>query len=97
MDWPEQYAETLAGRGGLEGGSLGLDREEVGAMLRLSREVAHRTERRWAPLSTYVAGKYVAARIGQGTSVSEAVDEAIRVAEELLPERSPDGPETARA
>lgn len=95
MDWPQRYLEALSARAGVGGEEMGLDGEEVGAMLRLSREVAHRTERRWAPVSTYVAGKYVAARIRAGASVSEAVDEAVRVAEELLPEPSPEGPETA--
>ena len=47
----------------------------MGALLRISREVAHGTERLNAPLSTYLAGRYVAARIADGADEATAVAE----------------------
>ena len=85
MDWPERFAEELSRASGGEAGPGGLDRLEVGTMLRLSREVAHRTERRWAPVATYVAGRFVAARVGAGVPLEDALAEAERIAESLLP------------
>ncbi len=54
---------------------LSMDAATAGALLRISREVAHGTERFNAPLSTYVAGRHVAVRLAEG------IDEAAAVAE----------------
>jgi Domain of unknown function (DUF6457) len=90
MTWPEDLAERFS----MGGVAIDLSSEEVGAMLRLSREVAHRTERQWAPVSTYVVGRYVQARLAAGVPVAEAVREAFAVVAELLPpaEGSPPPP-----
>jgi hypothetical protein len=85
MEWPERFAEELSRASGGAAGPGGLDRLEVGTMLRLSREVAHRTERRWAPVATYVAGRFVAARLAAGVPLEDALAEAERIAETLLP------------
>jgi hypothetical protein len=80
MDWPERYCAALEERAG---GPLGLTDVEVEAVLDLARDVAHSTERRFAPLSTYVTGKYVARRVAAGASATEALGEAAAIAREL--------------
>jgi Domain of unknown function (DUF6457) len=75
VDWLDEYAEVL--------GVGALSDEERRVLLRLAREVAHRTERPFAPLSTYLAGRYAAAR-GDGQDAG-AVRDALRMATELLP------------
>jgi hypothetical protein len=80
MDWIDEYAEELG-----RGAEVSIEEEERRALLKLAREVAHRTERVFAPLSTYLAGRYVADRVRTGTPAEEAVQEAFRVAERLLP------------
>jgi Domain of unknown function (DUF6457) len=75
VDWLDEYAEAL--------GVGALSDEERRVLLRLAREVAHRTERPFAPLSTYLAGRFVASR-GDGQDAG-AVRDALRVATELLP------------
>jgi hypothetical protein len=81
MDWIDEFAEALRRGGG--GASVGEDERRM--LLKLAREVAHRTERVFAPLSTYLVGRFVAERVGAGASAPEAVREAFAVAEEILP------------
>ena len=64
--------------------AMALDDEQVDAVLRLARDVAHGSERRHAPLATFLAGQFVAARVGAGSTASAALDEALALAEELL-------------
>ena len=80
MDWIDEYAEELGRRA-----DVAIGEEERRALLKLAREVAHRTERVFAPLSTYLAGRYAADQVRTGTPAEEAVQEALRVAERLLP------------
>jgi len=75
MDWPERYSAAL---------DVGLSEDEVDAILDLARDVAHATERRFAPLSSYLAGKFVARRMNEGVSATDAVREAQEVAGRLL-------------
>jgi hypothetical protein len=75
MDWPERYSAAL---------ELELTAEEVETILDLARDVAHATERRFAPVSTYVTGKYVARRVAAGASATDALGEAAAIARELL-------------
>jgi predicted kinase len=79
MDWIDGLVKGLG-----EGAEAGP--EERRAVLKLAREVAHRTERVNAPLAAYVVGQYVAARRRRGEAADDAVREAARVAEGLLPE-----------
>jgi len=75
-DWPRRYAVALG---------ADLAEHEVEALLDLAREVAHGSERRFAPLSTFVAGRFVATRMAAGVSASDALADAIAVARSLLP------------
>jgi hypothetical protein len=82
MDWIDEYASALG-----HGESLG-DEERV-VLLKLARDVAHRTERIFAPLSTYLAGRFVAERVRGGEDAGSAVREASRLAGESLPAEGP--------
>ncbi|MEN3314042.1 MAG: hypothetical protein V7605_276 [Acidimicrobiaceae bacterium] len=75
-EWPRRYAMALG---------ADLTEAEVGALLDLAREVAHGSERRFAPLSTFVAGRFVAARVAAGATPADALAEAVAVARSLLP------------
>lgn len=75
MDWPERYAAAL---------DLELTADEVDLILDLARDIAHGTERRFAPLSAYLAGRYVATRVSAGTAAADALHEAQEVAGRLL-------------
>ena len=44
-------------------------------MLHLARDVAHGSERKNAPLATFIAGRYVEARQAQGIDAETAVGE----------------------
>jgi hypothetical protein len=74
-DWPERYSSAL---------ELDLSEDEIEAILDLARDVAHATERRFAPLSTYLTGKYVTRRLGEGATAEQAVHEAQEVVGRLL-------------
>jgi molybdenum cofactor guanylyltransferase len=76
-DWVQRYGAAL----GVE-----VDQPVRSALLELARVVAHGTERRNAPLATYVAGRYVTARVEQGVDARAAVAEAVDVAQGLLDE-----------
>jgi hypothetical protein len=65
LDWVAAYAEAL----GLE-----LDDAAIDAVLALARDVAHGTERKNAPLASFLAGRFV----GTGGSLSDAVERARR-------------------
>ncbi len=79
---PGEYADALsrAAEAGIR-----LDDDEVDAVLALARTVAHATERRFAPLASYLAGKYVMARTRSGVPEAEALAEAVAIMDELLP------------
>jgi hypothetical protein len=74
-DWPERYSAALG---------LDLTDDEVDAILDLARDVAHATERRFAPLSTYLTGKFVTRRVNDGVAVTDAVREAQEIVGRLL-------------
>lgn len=73
--YPERYAEALG---------LGLGGDEVETVLDLARVVAHGSERKSAPLSTYLAGQHVAERIRAGVPRAEALAEAVAIGRRLL-------------
>jgi len=56
----------------------------VETVLDLARVVAHGSERKSAPLSTYLAGQYVAERIRAGVPRAEALAEAVAIGRRLL-------------
>lgn len=76
-NYPDRYAEALA---------LGLTEAEVDAVLALARDVAHGSERRFAPLSTYLAGQYVAAEVRAGVPAEDALAAAVAIAQRTLQE-----------
>jgi hypothetical protein len=85
--FPQRFAEALEA---LEPSAGGISPEEIAVMLRLSREVAHRSERRWAPVASYLVGRYVEARVRAGTDPATALGEAFAVAESILPPAAPE-------
>ncbi len=74
-NYPDRYAEALA---------LNLTEAEVEVVLDLARVVAHGSERRFAPLSTYLAGQFVAELVRTGVPREEALAEAVAIAERAL-------------
>ena len=79
--FPDRYADALGGPR--------LSPAEVDALLGLARTVAHATERRFAPLSTYLAGRYVVERLAAGVPLEQALAEAVAAAERSARERPP--------
>ncbi len=74
-NYPDRYAEALA---------LQITPTEVEGVLDLARVVAHGSERKFAPLSTYLAGQFVAELVRTGVPREEALAEAIAIAERTL-------------
>ena len=75
-------------------GALDLDPltgSEADRLLRMARDVAHRVERKGAPLASFLLGMHVARRTADGSPRAAALDEAIASAEALLPP-APDEP-----
>jgi len=90
-EWPRRYAKALEDAAG---DGVELIEARTDAVLDLAREVAHGTERRFAPLAAFAAGNYVAARTRSGVPVDEALAEAVDIARSLLA-APPDGPPAA--
>jgi len=80
-DWLDGFARAL--------GERPLEREEVGAVLALARDVAHGVERRLAPLASFLAGMHVQRRVAEGAGVPDAVAEIRTAARTLIPEPPP--------
>ncbi|MCA1726802.1 MAG: DUF6457 domain-containing protein, partial [Actinobacteria bacterium] len=60
-------------------GALGVDPlspQRAGALLKISREVAHGVERKYAPLSTYLIGIAVGSRASASGREAEAFESA---------------------
>ena len=68
-----------------------LTASEADRLLRMARDVAHRVERKGAPLASFLLGMHVARRTADGSPRATALDEAIASAEALLPP-APDEP-----
>ncbi|MDP8928968.1 MAG: DUF6457 domain-containing protein [Actinomycetota bacterium] len=86
-DWLRRYAVAL--------GQEPLTSQEVRAILELARDVAHGTERRFAPLSTFLAGIHAAGHLGQDGLRAAALTDAIEIARRLVADDE-DSPETGR-
>ena len=76
-EWIDELAEAL----GLDP----LSPEEAGPLLRMARDVAHRVERKGAPLASFLLGMCVARRMTDGTARASVLAGAIAAAEALLP------------
>jgi hypothetical protein len=78
-DWIDRMADALGvGR---------VAPKEIGALLRMSREVAHGVERKDAPLATYLAGLYVGQRTAAGEPSDAALRHAVAQALRMVPEQ----------
>ena len=66
--WVDSLARELPG-------ADALSPAVAGALLRITRDVAHSTERFNAPLCAYVAGRHVARRVAAGVSEEQALGE----------------------
>jgi uncharacterized protein DUF6457 len=62
-----------------------LTASETGHILRVARDVAHRVERKETPLASFLLGMHVARRTAEGTAREHALDDAIAIADSLLP------------
>ncbi len=54
------------------------------AILDFTRRVAHGSERKHAPLATFLAGWFVASRMASGVDAATAWQEAARLGDDLL-------------
>jgi hypothetical protein len=78
--YPARYAEALG---------LRLTDDEADAVLDLARLVAHGSERKFAPLSTFLAGQFVAELVRGGIPRIEALHEAVALARRALDDETP--------
>lgn len=62
--------------------SIALPNED--AILDFTRRVAHGSERKNAPLATFLAGWYVGVRVASGVDPASAWEEAARLGDDLL-------------
>ena len=77
-DWMDRLAGQL--------GEEPITPAEMGAILKLAREVAHGVERKLAPVSTYLAGVHAGrASSGDGPDRLRALTETVEAALALIP------------
>ena len=62
-----------------------LSASETERLLRLARDVAHRIERKGTPLASFLLGMHVGGRTADGSPRAVVLDDAIALAEALLP------------
>jgi hypothetical protein len=80
-EWIDELAEAI--------GQPSLSGEESARLLRATREVAHRVERKATPLAAFLLGIDVARRVAIGEPRETAIGAAIGTLDGLLP--APDG------
>jgi hypothetical protein len=78
-EWIDRLAEAL------EEEPIG--RSELGAVLKLARDVAHGVERKLAPVSTFMAGVYVGHKTAAGMPREEALRRFLETAAMLIPDQ----------
>ena len=83
-DWPDRYAEMLSARLSVDSPRAGLEDDHDDLILDLARIVAHGTDRKNAPLATFLAGRYTALSEVGGADPATALTEALDVASGLL-------------
>jgi hypothetical protein len=69
---PDTAAEWI-GRLAIELGVEPMTLQTQAALLSIARDVAHGTERKYAPLASFVAGRYVELALHEGRSIESAV------------------------
>ena len=80
-EWIDRLAEGM--------GVQTVSAAETERLLRASREVAHRVERKLTPLATFLLGLAVATRTAQGASRETAFEDALDALLRRLPEAPP--------
>ncbi len=75
-EWIDNLATAL--------GEEPIDPREMGAVLKLARDVAHGVERKLAPVSTYLAGVYAGRKAAGGTPRGLALAEALEATRALI-------------
>lgn len=81
-DFLDRYRRALQEAAGAP---IELDDDAVEAVLDLARDVAHGSERRHAPLATFLAGQFVkAGTAGPKEALQKALQEATELAGQLL-------------
>jgi hypothetical protein len=73
------YAQTLT-----EAAGQAIEIPNEDAILDFTRRVAHGSERKHAPLATFLAGWYVGTRVAAGMDPTEAWEAAARLGDDLL-------------
>lgn len=81
-EWTDQLARTL--------GVAPIDAVLEGPLLKASREVAHRVERKDTPLSTYLLGVAAGGRIAAGSDPADALRDVVATLLASLPAAPPD-------
>jgi len=81
----DEWIQRLAERLDLEAPS----QEETSRLLAAARDVAHGVERRVTPLSTFLLGRAVQARVAGGASGDQALTEVLELLENEIPEEAP--------
>jgi Domain of unknown function (DUF6457) len=85
--WYERLSEALSGDAGRPAATL--TPHLRGQVLRIARDVAHGTERKNAPVATFIAGRYVEARCAEGADAQTALNEVAEAVARLLPDATP--------
>ena len=77
--WIDDYAEGLS-----DAASTEITVPDEDAVLDFTRRVAHGTERKNAPLATFLAGWYVGVQVAAGTDPGAAWEQAATLGDGLL-------------
>jgi hypothetical protein len=75
--WIDRLAETL--------GVEPLTQDQTDRLLRTSREVAHRVERKLTPLAAFLIGSAVGGNVARGASRPDALQAVLQTVTGLLP------------
>ncbi|WP_102142008.1 DUF6457 domain-containing protein [Mycobacterium hubeiense] len=81
-NWIDELARTL--------GEEPLTPAETSRLLDAARDVAHRVERKFTPLSTFVVGCAVGRQLAGGADRMETLTSTLAQLESLLPEEASD-------
>lgn len=76
----QQWIARLSSELGVEGMTL----QTQAALLAIARDVAHGAERKYAPLASFVAGRYVELAARDGRDVNTAMTEVSNAVRRLL-------------
>ncbi len=84
--WLNLYGKELLNSTDTSLESLDIDPEQITLLLEIAKVVAHGTERKNAPLATYLVGRYVADRRNKDSSISieTLIAQALKVAESMV-------------